>query len=218
MLDATPEMRPLACLVSQMKTTDRCPQAESASHFNLHSILLILQLLRRLQVLKLPSFNLPCKANHSYNFQSFICFKFQVFSCVFVFIHEYIFQRVLQCLCRYLHRALTLFPLQLVNASKRLHDFKSLNYFRCALHCSSNHARIYSSHIISFRGPPKYVQYTTIGIWYIMWSKTSNRVKPTCWAHVFALNVEGRRQPLRLLKQRPRHKNSEPHKRAVRLK
>jgi len=87
MLDATPKMRPLTSLVSQMKTTDRYPQAESASHFNLHSILLILHLLRRLQVLKLPSFNLPCQANHSYNFQ-FICFKFQVFSGVFFFIHE----------------------------------------------------------------------------------------------------------------------------------
>jgi len=151
-----------------MKTTDRYPQAESAPHFNLHSILLILQLLRRLQVSKLPSFNLPCKANHSYNFQSFICFKFQVFSSVFFFIHEYIFQRVLQCLCRCLHRALTLFPLQLVNASTRIHNFKSVNYFCCALYCSSNRARLYLSHIISFRGPPKYVQYTTIGILYTM--------------------------------------------------
>jgi len=157
MLDAILNMRPLSCLVSQMKTKDRCPQAKSASHFNLHSILLILQLLLRLQVLKLPSFNLPCKSNHSYNFQSFICFKFQVFSGVFVFIHEYIFQRVLQCLCRCFHQALTLFPLQLVNASTRVHDFKSLNYSCCALDYSSYHARIYSSHIISFRGPPKYV-------------------------------------------------------------
>ena len=170
MLDATPKMSPLSCLVSQVKTMDRCPQAESASHFNLHSILLILQLLLRLQVTKLLSFNLPCKANHSYNFQSFICFKFQVFSGVIVFIHEYIFQRVLQCLCRCLHRALTLFPIQLVNASTRIHNFKSLNYFRCALYCSSNHARIYSSHIISFRGPPKYDQYTTISTLYTMWS------------------------------------------------
>ena len=107
--------------------------------FQFASILLILQLLRRLQVSKLPSFNLPCKANHFYVFQSFICFKFQVISGIFVFIHGYIFHRAGSAVVRCLQQAPTPLLLQIVSASTRI---KSMNSFYCTPDCLSNHARI----------------------------------------------------------------------------
>jgi len=187
-------MRPLSCLVSQMKTKDRCPQAKSASHFNLHSILLIVQLLRRLQVSKLPSFNLPCKANHFYGFQSFICFKFQVISSIFVFIPGYIFQRVLQCPDVFSSPATS-------NRQRQYSNFKSMNYFYCTSDCLSNHARIcqVTSHFVAHqRGRITCPIYD--GRYSVQCENIEHKVKSTRWTKIFALNVKGRQQPLRLMR------------------